>query len=60
MIAEREPEHRRDLERAQPGPNVMGAERYTITKHSYIKDEAGNVATMVEVLERNQPIGARK
>lgn len=55
---EREPEQRRDLAPAQPAPNPMGGELFTVTEKRYVEGFGGRRIEVTQV-DRHQAIGAK-
>lgn len=52
-MLDREPEQRHDLEHAQPAPNVMGGELFTVTRKTYYTAPSGKrMLATVDVQER--------
>lgn len=53
---DREPEQRRDLAPAQPAPNPLGGERFTVTSRHWVTGYQGRHVEVKQVLE-HQAIG---
>lgn len=55
---DREPESRRDLEHAQPGPNPMGGELFTVIETIYGTNWQGKRVAIARTEKRRVPFGA--